>query len=39
MFPFDAPKNIRKPLVLLCFQGYQKETLGRKDLTEIDGNQ
>ena len=34
MFPFDPPENIRKPKVFLCFQGDQKETLGRKGLSE-----
>ena len=34
MYPFDPPENllIRKPLANLCFQGEQKETLGRKEL-------
>ena len=32
MFPFDPLENIRKPLVFRCFQGDQKETLGRKGL-------
>ena len=32
MFPFDLPENI-KPKVL-CFQGDQKGTLGRKGLAE-----
>ena len=35
MFPFDLSENIRKPLVFLCFQGDQKETLGRKGLKVI----
>ena len=30
MFPFDPPESIRKPKVFWCFQGDQKETLGRK---------
>ena len=33
MFPFDHPKNIRKPLVFWCSQGDQKETLETKGLT------
>ena len=33
IFPFDLPENIRKPLVFWCFQGDQKETLGRKGLS------
>ena len=30
IFPFDPPKNNRKPLVFWCFQGDQKGTLGRR---------
>ena len=32
MFPFDSLENIRKPSVFSCFQGDQKETLGRNRL-------
>ena len=32
VFPFDPPENIRKPLVFWCFQGDQKETLGKNGL-------
>ena len=34
MFPFDPRENIRKAKVFLCFQGDQKETLGRKGLNK-----
>ena len=36
MFPFDPPENIRKPLVLGCFQGDQKGTSGRYGLSNDD---
>ena len=32
MFPFDPSENIKKPLIISCFQGDQKGTLGRKGL-------
>ena len=32
MFPFDPPKDIKKPKVFWCFQGDQKGTLVRKGL-------
>ena len=35
MFSFDSPENIRKPLVFWCFQGDQKEALGRKGLKNV----
>ena len=35
MFPFDRPENIRKHLVVWCFQGGQKGTLGMKGLKDV----
>ena len=32
IFPFDPPENIRKPKVIWCYQGNQRETLERKGL-------
>ena len=34
MFSFDPPENIWKAKVFWCFQGDQKETLGRKGLNK-----
>ena len=33
MLPLDPPENIRKPFVFWCFQGDQKETLGKIGLS------
>ena len=32
MLPFDPPESIRKSLILWCFQGDQKGTLGKNGL-------
>ena len=32
MFPSDPPENLKKPLLFRCFQGDQREALGRKRL-------
>ena len=34
--PFESPENIRKPFLFWCFQGDQKVTLGRNELTLKD---
>ena len=39
MIRFNPPKNIKKPNVFWCFQGDQKESLGRKELTELEHHQ
>ena len=38
MVRFNPPKNIKKPKVF-CFQGDQKGSLGRKELTELEHHQ
>ena len=35
MFPFDRSENIGKPKVFWCFQGDQKEILGREGLSNV----
>ena len=34
--PFESLENIRKPFLFWCFQGDQKVTLGRNELTLKD---